>query len=194
MKLWIATGNRHKLQEIGAILGSAVNLRCQLDLPGMGDVAETGHTYHENAEIKARALWKLVKEPVFADDSGLEVDALGGRPGIHSQRYSAPNPTHEKNIDKLLNELADLPEEKRTARFRCVVCYIDDTGASIFFEGTLEGRIGFERHGKGGFGFDPVFLLPERGCSVAELSEEEKNRISHRGRAVEALKRHLNLP
>lgn len=194
MKLWIATGNRHKLQEIGAILGSTVNLRCQLDLPGMGDVAETGHTYHENAEIKAKALWELVKEPVFADDSGLEVDALGGRPGIHSQRYSAPNPTHEKNIDKLLNELADLPEEKRSARFRCVVCYIDDAGSATFFEGTLEGWIGFERRGKGGFGFDPVFMLPERGCSVAELSEEEKNRISHRGRAVEALKRHLNLP
>ncbi len=194
MKLWIATGNRHKLQEIGAILGSTVNLRCQLDLPDIGDVAETGHTYQENAEIKARALWELVKEPVFADDSGLEVDALGGRPGIHSQRYSAPNPTHEKNIDKLLNELADLPEEKRSARFRCVVCYIDTKGVSAFFEGTLEGRIGFERRGRGGFGFDPVFMLPERGCSVAELSEEEKNRISHRGRAVEALKRHLNLP
>jgi len=194
MKLWIATGNRHKLQEIGAILGESVNLRCQLDIPGIGEVAETGHTYHENAEIKARALWELVKEPVFADDSGLEVDALDGRPGIHSQRYSAPNPTHEKNIDKLLNELADLPEEKRSARFRCVVCYIDGAGTPSFFEGTLEGRIGFERHGTGGFGFDPVFMLPERGCSVAELSEEEKNRISHRGRAVEALKRYLKLP
>lgn len=194
MKLWIATGNRHKLQEIGAILGSTVSLRCQLDMPGFGDVAETGHTYHENAEIKAKALWELVKEPVFADDSGLEVDALGGRPGIHSQRYSAPDPTHEKNIDKLLNELADLPEEKRSARFRCVVCYIDGTGITTFFEGTLEGRIGFVRRGKGGFGFDPVFMLPERGCSVAELSEDEKNRISHRGRAVADLKRFLKLP
>lgn len=194
MKLWIATGNRHKLQEIGAILGESVNLRCQLDIPGIGDVAETGCTYHENAEIKARALWELVKEPVFADDSGLEVDALGGRPGIHSQRYSAPNPTHEKNIAKLLSELGDLPEEKRSARFRCVVCYINRGGTPTFFEGTLEGRIGFEPRGKGGFGFDPVFMLPERGCSVAELSEEEKNRISHRGRAVEALKRYLKLP
>ncbi|HOY66408.1 MAG TPA: RdgB/HAM1 family non-canonical purine NTP pyrophosphatase [Candidatus Ozemobacteraceae bacterium] len=194
MKLWIATGNRHKLQEIGAILGDSVSLRCQLDLPGMADVDETGATYRENAEIKARALWERVREPVFADDSGLEVDALGGRPGIHSQRYSAPNPTHEKNIDKLLNELADLPPDKRSARFRCVICFIDDAGVSRFFEGTLEGRIGFERRGKGGFGFDPVFMLPERGCSVAELAEEEKNRISHRGRAVIELKRFLQLP
>lgn len=194
MKLWIATGNRHKLQEIAAILGRSVSLRCQLDVAGMGETAETGHTYHENAEIKAKALWELVKEPVFADDSGLEVDALGGRPGIHSQRYSAPDPTHEKNIDKLLNELADLPEEKRSARFRCVICFIDGAGTTSFFEGKLDGRIGFERHGKGGFGFDPVFMLPERGCSVAELSEEEKNLISHRGRAVAELKRFLKLP
>ncbi len=194
MKLWIATGNRHKLQEIGAILGSSVELHCQLDIKGMGEVAETGSTYHENAEIKAKALWEHVREPVFADDSGLEVDALGGRPGIHSQRYSAPNPTHEKNIDKLLGELAQLPAETRSARFRCVICFIDEAGKSRFFEGTLEGSIGFERHGKGGFGFDPVFMLPERSCSVAELSDEEKNRISHRGRAVAELKRYLRLP
>lgn len=194
MKLWIATGNRHKLQEVGAILGTSVDLLCQLDVPGIGEVAETGLTYHENAEIKAKALWELVKEPVFADDSGLEVDALGGGPGIHSQRYSAPNPTHEKNIDKLLNALADLPEEKRSARFRCVICFINGTGTPTFFEGKLEGRIGFERRGKGGFGFDPVFMLPDRGCSVAELSEDEKNRISHRGRAVAELKRFLRLP
>jgi len=194
MKLWIATGNRHKLQEIGAILGSSAELHCQLDVEGMGEVAETGSTYHENAEIKAKSLWECVREPVFADDSGLEVDALGGRPGIHSQRYSAPNPTHEKNIDKLLGELAQLPSEKRSARFRCVICFIDEAGTSHFFEGTLEGRIGFERHGKGGFGFDPVFMLPERNCSVAELSDEEKNSISHRGRAVAKLKRYLKLP
>lgn len=191
MKVWVATQNKHKVSEIAEILGSSVEVKSLLDLSGIGDVEETGSTFKENAMIKARFLWDLVKEPVFADDSGLEVDALGGRPGVHSMRYSAPNPTYEKNIDKLLHELQGVPKEKRTARFRCCVVYIDQNGTEHSFDGSVEGVIGFERRGTGGFGFDPVFFIPEKNCTMAELSSEDKNRISHRGRAVIQLKEFL---
>lgn len=192
MKIWVATRNAHKVEEIAEILGSGVEVRSMLDLPEFPDVEETGTTFRDNAALKARALYQHLREPVFADDSGLEVDALGGRPGVYSNRYSAPNPSSEKNIDKLLGELGNVPAGKRGARFRCSIVFIDAAGHEHAFDGTLEGEIGYERRGKGGFGFDPVFMLPERGCSVAELSSEEKNRISHRGRAVAALKTMLS--
>ena len=193
MKLWVASANKHKVEEIRHILGPTVQVRSLIDLPDFGEIEETGETFRENVAIKARALWKHVKEPVFADDSGLEVDALGGRPGVYSMRYSAPNPTHEKNIDKLLGELKNVPLEKRTARFRCTVCYIDALDKEHFFDGTIEGLIGFDRRGAGGFGFDPVFFLPDFKKMMAELSADEKNRISHRGRAVQKLKEHLRI-
>lgn len=188
MKIWVATRNAHKVEEIAEILGPGVEVRSMLDLPEFPDVEETGTTFRDNAALKARALYQHLREPVFADDSGLEVDALDGRPGVYSNRYSAPNPTSEKNIDKLLHELREVPAGRRGARFRCSIVFIDEAGSEHAFDGTLEGEIGYERRGKGGFGFDPVFMLPERGCSVAELSSDEKNRISHRGRAVAALK------
>ncbi len=191
MTLWIATRNRHKVEEIAGILGPAYDLKSLLDRPEIPDVEEDGATYRENARKKARALWEQVKVPVFADDSGLEVDALGGRPGVHSMRYSAPEPTHAKNIAKLLGELQGIPLLERTARFRCTVVHLDAEGQEQVFEGVLEGVIGFEIQGEGGFGFDPVFVLPERGLTVAQLSAEEKNQISHRGRAVTALRRYL---
>jgi XTP/dITP diphosphohydrolase len=192
MKIWVATRNAHKVEEIAEILGPGVEVRSMLDLPEFPDVEETGANFRDNAALKARALYQHLHEPVFADDSGLEVDALGGRPGVYSNRYSAPNPSSEKNIDKLLLELGDVPVGKRGARFRCSIVFIDADGREHVFDGTLDGEIGYERRGKGGFGFDPVFMLPDRGCSVAELSSEEKNRISHRGRAVAALKTMLN--
>ena len=191
--IWVATGNAHKLEEIGEILGPGVQLKSFKDIANAPEVVENGETYLANAEIKARALFGLVNEPVFADDSGLEVDALNGQPGIHSARYSGPDTNHERNIDKLLDELADVPESKRTARFRCVIVYIDENGKSHKFEGVFPGQISFERSGKGGFGYDPIFFLPKHGCSVAELQAEEKNRISHRGIAVKNLKDFLNL-
>lgn len=191
MILWVATRNQHKLDEIAGILGPAYELKSLLDRPEIPDVEEDGATYRDNARKKARALWEHVKAPVFADDSGLEVDALGGRPGVHSMRYSAPQPTHAKNIVKLLGEMQGIPLLQRTARFRCTVVYLDAEGNEQVFEGVLEGVIGFEAQGEGGFGFDPVFVLPERGITVAQLSPEEKNQISHRGRAVLALRRYL---
>ena len=191
--IWVATGNAHKLIEISEILGSDILLKSFKDIENSTDVVEDGSTYLENAEIKARALFSIVGQPVIADDSGLEVDALGGRPGIHSARYSGDDTNHDRNISKLLKELDDLPLEKRTARFRCVIVYIDQNGVSHNFEGIFPGYIGFARSGQGGFGYDPVFFLKERNCSVAELSSEEKNRLSHRSLAIEKLKKFLQL-
>lgn len=193
MNLWVSTKNAHKVEEISHILGSSCQVKSLLDLPDFPDVEENGSSYRENAEIKARALHSAVRQPVFADDSGLEVDALGGRPGIHSARFSGNDTNHDCNISKLLSELEGVPEHERTARFRCVIIYIDAHGVSHEFVGTLEGWIGFERLGKGGFGYDPVFMLPEKRCSVAQLAADEKNRLSHRAFAVEKLKKFLGL-
>lgn len=193
MKLWVSTKNTHKVEEISQILGPSCLISSLLDIPDFPDVEENGFSYRENAEIKARALFSVVNEPVFADDSGLEVDALNGRPGIHSARFSGEDTDHNRNITKLLAELQGVPEEKRTARFRCVIVYIDAAGSAHEFVGVLEGRIGFERLGNGGFGYDPVFMLPEKGCSVAQLPAEEKNRLSHRAFAVEKLRNFLGL-
>ena len=189
--IWVATKNAHKVDEISAIL-KGYKIKSLLDIPNFPVVEENGLTYAENAEIKARALFNEVHEPVFADDSGLEVDALNGNPGIHSARYSGEPVNHDRNITKLLNELKNVPEEKRTARFRCVIIYIDSEGISHEFMGSLEGRIAEKRTGNGGFGFDPVFYLPQKRCSVAELPMAEKNTISHRAYAVEKLANFLN--
>ncbi|GAB4278550.1 MAG: XTP/dITP diphosphatase [Candidatus Rifleibacteriota bacterium] len=191
--IWVATANPHKLEEIQQIIGDSIQLKSLRDLENPPEIIENGKTYLENAEIKARAVYQQVKEPVLADDSGLEVDALDGRPGIHSSRYSGPGATHEKNIEKLLNELANVPLEKRGARFRCVIVFIDQAGVSHSFEGVFPGYIGFEKSGSGGFGYDPVFFIKDKDCSVAELPTEEKNRISHRGLAMQKLKTFLNL-
>ncbi len=192
MNIWVSTRNAHKAEEISAILAPCT-IKTLLDLPDFPDIEENGSSYRENAELKARALFEKVGEPVFADDSGLEVDALGGRPGIHSARFSGLDTNHARNIDKLLADLHNVPEAARTARFRCVLVYIDAGGTAHEFVGTLEGRIGFERRGKGGFGYDPVFMLPERGCAVAELPSAEKNALSHRARALAKLRSFLNL-
>jgi len=192
VNVWVSTKNAHKAEEIGQIMGSTCQIRTLLDLPDFPDIDENGDSYRANAELKARALWEKVREPVFADDSGLEVDALNGRPGIHSARFSGPDTNHPRNIDKLLAELGDLPVENRSARFRCVIVYLDQQGVAHEFVGTVEGYIGFERLGHGGFGYDPVFMLPDRNCSIAQLPATEKNAISHRARAVELLKAFLN--
>ncbi len=193
MNLWVSTKNAHKAEEIAHILGPACNIKTLLDLPDFPDIDENGDSYRANAELKARALWEKVKEPVCADDSGLEVDALDGRPGIHSARFSGPDTNHPRNIAKLIAELGDLPAERRTARFRCVIVYIDQKGVAHEFVGTVDGYIGFECLGNGGFGYDPVFMLPDRNCSVAQLPAAEKNTLSHRARAVEKLKTFLKL-
>lgn len=191
MKLWIATGNAHKVEEIKEIMGEDFELKSLLDIPDFPEIEENGQTYKENALIKAKTLWDIVKEPVFADDSGLEVDALNGEPGLRSARYSSPNPSHEKNIQKMLKELSGIPDNKRTACFRSQIVYIDLDGNTHDFEGIFPGTISKEKCGCGGFGYDPIFYLPDRKCSVAELPASEKNRISHRGIAVAKLKKFL---
>ena len=183
MDLVFATGNAGKLREAAEILGPGYRVLSPADvgLPGF-DVEETGSTFRENSLLKAQALWQACGLPCFADDSGLEVDALGGAPGIYSARYASDH-NFASNIDRLLSELAN--EDNRTARFRCVVTLITEDGKPRFFDGACEGRIARERHGAGGFGYDPVFvtdLYPN--LTMAELSEEAKNAISHRGVAL----------
>ncbi len=192
MNIWVATQNAHKVEEISSIL-SPIKVKSFLDLENPPEVDENGSTYSENAYIKAKALYDIVHEPVFADDSGLEVDALDGKPGIHSARFSGPDTNHARNVAKMLEVMKNVPDDKRTARFRCVICYLDEKGEKHEFSGILEGKIGYEPLGKGGFGYDPIFMLPEKKCSVAQLPSEEKNVISHRAYAVEKLKKYLNI-
>jgi XTP/dITP diphosphohydrolase len=181
-KLLIATHNPGKTREIREIL-TDLPLAC-LSLNEVGiveDIEETGTTYAENALLKANFAHKATGLPALGDDSGLEVDALGGRPGLHTARYA---PTNPERWAKLLGELRDVPWEQRTARFVCVIALVDANGQTQLVEGACEGVIGFEPKGQGGFGYDPLFYVPDYGCTMAELSEDIKNAISHRGRAV----------
>lgn len=187
MNIWVATQNAHKVEEISSIL-YPIKIKSFLDLENPPEVVENGSSYYENALIKAKALYNLVHEPVFADDSGLEVDALDGKPGIHSARFSGPDTNHPRNIAKMLEVMKEIPEEKRTARFKCLIVYIDSSGKDHQFCGTLEGKIGYQPLGEGGFGYDPIFMLSDRKCSVAQLPASEKNVISHRAYALEKLK------
>ncbi len=189
--IWVATGNGHKLGEIQQILGDNYKVKGLKDLQRHIDIIEDGNTYYENALKKAQTLFELVQEPVFADDSGLEVDALDGAPGIFSARFAGEEGNHQKNILKLLTDLQDVTPEQRGARFRCVIVYLDKYGTDKSFVGVLPGRIGTSQSGTGGFGYDPVFYAEGYNCSLAELSAEEKNKISHRGRAMEKLKAFL---
>jgi XTP/dITP diphosphohydrolase len=156
--------------------------------PNVPEVEENGKTFFENALKKAREASLHTREVVLADDSGLEVDALGGEPGIHSARYSGPAATDVTNNRKLLGEMEEVPEGKRGAAFRCVLVLYRPEGQSESFEGTWRGEILFEQRGTMGFGYDPLFLDPQRGLTAAELPPEIKNRISHRGRAFAKFK------
>ena len=198
MKLLFATGNRGKLREAREILGSAVEVVAPFELGILGEPEETGLTLEENSIIKAEYYHALSGLDCFADDTGLEVDALGGAPGVHAARFAAdiarrdglPAPADHDfsaNIDALLGELEKHLGEPRTARFRSVITLIIN-GERHFFEGVLQGRIAYGRSGSGGFGYDPVFVAdeyPDR--SVAELPHEVKNAISHRGKSLRAL-------
>ena len=190
MDLVFATGNAGKLREAAEILGPAYRVLSPADVGLAGfDVEETGMTFRENSLLKARALWHACGLPCFADDSGLEVDALGGAPGIYSARYASDH-NFASNIDRLLSELSGV--EDRRSRFRCVVTLILSDGKPHFFDGACEGRIACERHGTGGFGYDPVFvpdLYPN--LTMAELSEDAKNAISHRGVALRLMATYL---
>ncbi len=185
-KIVMASGNKGKLREIESLLEHLdVTVVPQSDY-GVDDADETGTTFEENAVIKARHAARATGLPAIADDSGLTVDALGGRPGVYSARYSGEGATDESNIDKLMVELDGV--EERGAAFRCVACYVESEDAEpVFGKGEWRGEILTERRGDGGFGYDPVFLDPESGLASAELSAADKNARSHRGQALRAL-------
>lgn len=192
----LASNNRGKLQEMTAILSDLkleILAQSAFKLP---EAEETGLTFVENAILKARNAAYHTELPAIADDSGLEVDALTGRPGIHSARYAGARASDQENTEKLLEALRDIPEEKRSARYQCLVVYMrhwqDPT--PLICQGTWEGRIVSAPRGHGGFGYDPVFYLPDYSCTVAELAAEEKNRLSHRGKALRVLLNTLRQP
>lgn len=182
-RIVLATGNAGKLKEIREIFsGINVGIVAQSDFD-TPEAIEDGLSFVENAIIKARNAAAHTGLPALSDDSGIEVDALNGEPGIHSARYAGNN---ESNIQRLLRELDSLPDSKRTARFQCVMVYLRHANdpVPVIAQGAWEGRILQAPQGEGGFGYDPVFYVPERGCSAAELSSEDKNRLSHRGKAL----------
>ncbi len=187
MQLLLATHNIGKRREWAALLaGSGVTLLTPEEVGVEAEVEETGNTYRENALLKARTLAAASGLPTLADDSGLEVDALGGAPGIRSARYRLGS--DEVRYRALLRALEGVPASQRTARFRCVAALVLPDGREFVTEGVCEGVITTEPRGEGGFGYDPVFYLPTHGCTMAELPAEEKNRISHRARAAAAMR------
>jgi XTP/dITP diphosphohydrolase len=193
MKWVIASSNAGKLREFRELLGgSGIEFVTQGEL-GVGDADETGLTFVENALLKARKASRETGMPALGDDSGLCVDALGGAPGLYSARYAGVHGNADANIDKLLDALRDVPDERRGAHFYAVIVLLRhaEDPQPFIAEGTWSGRILHARRGNGGFGYDPVFLDPEQGHSAAELDTELKNRISHRGRALAALRQLL---
>lgn len=189
MKLVLASGNPGKLRELDALLGPhGFELVAQSAL-GIESPPETGATFEENALLKARHAARHSGLAALADDSGIEVDALGGRPGVHSARYAGEGATDQENLEKLLHELRGVPAERRTARYRCVIVLVRHAqdSAPIIARGTWEGRILEAPRGSGGFGYDPIFLPEGLDRTAAELSPAEKNAISHRGLALAAL-------
>jgi XTP/dITP diphosphohydrolase len=183
----LATANAHKAEELRAVLGE-LDVRLLARPSGVGDVDETEDTLEGNALLKARALVNATGLAALADDTGLFVDALGGRPGVHSARYAGETATDEDNVAKLLGELSGESSDKRTARFRTVIAVAYPGGESFCVEGVLEGVIAESPRGDGGFGYDPVFIPRDSdGMTLAELSSAQKNAISHRGNALRSL-------
>ena len=188
-RLIFATGNEHKMVEIREILGELpVEILSMKDVGIKADIVENGNTFEENALIKAKEVCKLAGEMVLADDSGLEIDYLNGEPGIYSARYMGEDTSYHIKNQNLIDSLEGVPDEKRTARFVCAIAAAFPDGRSFVVRGTIEGIIGYEERGTNGFGYDPIFYLPERGVSTAEIPPEEKNSISHRGNALRKMK------
>ena len=187
--LIIATGNSHKVEEFEQLLkGNPLAVLSAETCGGMPDVDENGKTFAENARLKAIALRKLAPKDawVLADDSGLEVDALNGEPGVYSARYAGAEASDRDNIEKLLKALVDVPDAARTARFKCALCVIDPKGSVACYEGSCEGRISTKVSGESGFGYDPVFIPEGYDKSFAQLGNRVKSKLSHRARAVQA--------
>ncbi len=188
-KIVLATGNQGKVREMADLLADfGFDVIAQSEL-NVSEVAETGTTFIENAIIKARHAAKETGLPAIADDSGLEVDYLNGAPGIYSARYSGAGATDQSNIEKLLEAMKDVPETQRSARFHCVLVLMrhENDPTPIVCHGKWEGRILNETHGDNGFGYDPLFWVPEEGCASAELEPARKKQLSHRGKALKQL-------
>ena len=188
LKLLIATGNPHKVEAIQRILGDApFELVTLSEFPDIEEPEETGTTFLANALLKSRYYCQATGLPALADDSGLEVDAMDGQPGVYSARFAGGDTPHSVKMAKVLELLADVPEEKRTARFRCVAAITFPDGKELHADGSMEGVIAPAPSGTGGFGYDPIVYLPELGQTVAEISSAKKDQLSHRGKAFRAL-------
>lgn len=191
-KIIFATGNEGKMKEIREILGDLdVEVLSLKDARIKADIDENGKTFEENAVIKATEICKMTGEIVLADDSGLEIDYLNKEPGVYSARYMGEDTSYHIKNANLIQRLEGVPDEKRTARFVCAIAAAFPDGSIKTTLGTMEGRIGYEEKGENGFGYDPIFYLPEFKCTSAELSMEEKNKISHRGKALRAMRDEL---
>lgn len=187
-KIILASNNKNKLREISQmLLPLGYEVISQRDAGADLEVEENGTDFEENAALKARSVYDRCKTAVIADDSGLEVDYLNGAPGVHSHRYAGENASDADRYNKLLSELENVPDEKRGAQFVCAICYIDENGNEQFVRGVCRGSIGYAPMGENGFGYDPVFMFGER--SFAQLSPEEKNKVSHRAKALEELRK-----
>lgn len=185
MKFLLATLNEGKVKELGELLADEeIEVLSLRDIEGWVEVEETGSTFAENAALKARAAAGETGLIAIADDSGLEVDALSGAPGIHSARFAGEPKDDEANIDKLLKLLENVPDEERTGHFRCSLVVVTPDGEEYATEGTVDGKILRQRRGQGGFGYDPVFYVPDFGRTMAELSLTQKNKLSHRAQAL----------
>ena len=186
-RILLATTNKGKQREYAELLAPlAMEVTILSDLgPDVPEVVEDGLTFEENALKKALTYFRHFQLPVIADDSGLEVDALGGKPGVFSARYAGEKASDEENIAKLLAELHNVPLEKRSARFVCVIAYVDGKNDPLIAKGFCSGQIAFEPKGSNGFGYDPIFYLPQYEKTMAQLEPEEKNKISHRSKALE---------
>ncbi|MFH1912947.1 MAG: RdgB/HAM1 family non-canonical purine NTP pyrophosphatase [Pseudomonadota bacterium] len=184
----LATGNKGKIRELSVLLEPfGVRVRSLAEFPEIGEIPETGDTFLENALIKARTVAEATGLVAVADDSGIEVDALGGAPGVYSARFAGDTCDDRANNEKMLAELRGVPDEERTGRYRCVMVAVAPSGERIDADGSYEIRVGHDYRGSGGFGYDVIVVDPEMGCHVAELEPEVKNRRSHRGKAMRRL-------
>lgn len=181
--IWIATSNPHKVEEFQTMLGPNVEIKCMKDLDRDIEVNENGKTFEENALIKARALYQVIHQPVISDDSGLEVDAMDKKPGVHSARWMGKDTSYTIKNQAIIDAVKG---KERTARFVCVIAFIDENGKEYTYRGTIEGEINDTIVGENGFGYDPIFYYPPFKTTTANVSEEMKNRVSHRGNALKA--------
>ena len=194
LELIVATRNRGKIREIReALKGLGIRIYALSDFDGVAEIKEDGKSFTENALKKARFYSKVFGKLTLADDSGLEVECLKGMPGIYSARYAGERASNRENNHKLLKEMEGIPLSKRGARFKCVMALVSPDGKEAMTEGSCKGKIGMRERGRRGFGYDPLFILPKYGKTMAQLPLKEKNRISHRGKALRRLRKTIRI-